>query len=153
MLFFPVEQGNLVLRRCRLVVDGLIGRPLDRLTQPLGLAAGELCLVAPFAGCRRRARRYAPFFGLRRSTEKIDQSLIRIPPITLLGAEAPRHDDDDAVGRHPPAGEQAQALNCPLVEARCTCGIEPKLDCRRDLVDVLSAGAAGASEEIGRAHV
>jgi hypothetical protein len=69
--------------------DNLIGRPLDRLTQPFGLPAGELCLVTPLAGCCRRARRNPSLFGLRRSTQEIDEPLIRIPAIALLGAETP----------------------------------------------------------------
>jgi|SRR6516162_8742420 len=100
------------------VADRSIDLPLDRLAQALGAAAGELCFATPFARCRRRACRDAPFAALGRPTNEIDQPFISVLAIALLRAESPRHDDDHAFGRHPSPGEPAQSRTRWFVEAR-----------------------------------
>jgi len=130
------------------VIDRLFDLLFDRLAQALGSAAGELRFAASFAGCRRRACWNAPFPGLGRSTNEVDQPLVSVLAIALLRPEAPRYDDENAIGGHPPPGEQAQSRTGRFIEARRLEGIEAELDRGGDLVDVLSAGAAGADENL-----
>src|SRR6516225_4813190 len=126
----------------------VVDRLFDRLAQALGSAAGELRFATSFARRRRRACWNAPFPGLGRSTNEVDQPPVSVLAIALLRPETPRHDDENAVGGHPPSGEQAQSGSRRFVEARRAEGIEAELDRGGDLVDVLSAGAAGANEDL-----
>src|ERR1700730_6136403 len=72
--------------------DGSLALLVDRVTQAFGSAAGELCFVPAFARCRGRTRRHAAFPRLGRSPDEINQSLVTIRPIALLGARTPSHD-------------------------------------------------------------
>jgi hypothetical protein len=130
------------------VIDRLFSLPFDRLAQPLGSAASELRFAAPFAGCRRRAGWNAAFPGLGCPTNEIDKPFISILTIALLCAETPSHDDENAIGGHPPSGEQTQSGTRRFVETRRVCRVEAKLDRGGDLVDVLSTGAAGPNEDL-----
>src|SRR5208282_2272155 len=130
------------------VVDRLFDLLFDRLAQPLGSAAGELTFTTAFAGSRCRACRDPALPRLSCSTNQIDQPFISVLAIALLRPETPRHDDENAINGHPPSGEQAQSGSRRFVEARRVEGIEAELDRGGDLVDVLSAGAAGANEDL-----
>src|ERR1700757_136565 len=120
----------------------------DRLAQPFGSAAGKLGLATAFAGCRCRACRDPALPGLSRPANQIDQPFKSVLAIAFLRPKAPRHDDENAVGGHPPSSQQAQSGSRRVVQARRAEGIEAELDCGGDLVDVLSARAAGANEDL-----
>jgi hypothetical protein len=120
----------------------------DRLAQPLGSAAGELGFATAVAGCRCRACRDPALPRLSRSSNQIDQPFKSVLAIAFLRPETPRHDDENAIGGHAPSGQQAQSGSRRVVEARRVEGIEAKLDGGGDLVDILSARAAGANEDL-----
>jgi len=120
----------------------------DRLAQPLGSGAGELGFATAVAGCRCRACRDPALPRLSRSANQIDQPFKGVLAIAFLRPETPRHDDENAIGGHPPPGEQTQSGSRRVVEVRRVEGIEAELDGGGDLVDVLSAGAAGANEDL-----
>ena len=69
------------------------------------------------------------------------ESLKGILPVALLTAELSGVDHQIAIGGHVAGGEPDQpVLNVGLERARGA-NVEPELDRRRDLVDVLAAGA------------
>ena len=120
----------------------------DRLAQPLGSAAGELGFATAVAGCRCRACRDPALPRLSSPANQINQPFKSVLAIAFLRPETPRHDDENAICGHSPSGEQAQSGSRRVVEARRVEGIEAELDGGGDLVDVLSAGAAGANEDL-----
>lgn len=130
------------------VIDRSFDLLFDRLAQALCAPAGELSFATAFAGCRCRACRDPALLRLSRTTNQIDQPFISVLAIALLRPKTPRHDDENAIGGHPPSGDQPQSGTRRFVEARRVEGIEAELDRGGDLVDVLSAGAAGANEDL-----
>ena len=76
----------------------------NRLAQPLGSAAGELGFATAVAGCRCRACRDPALPRLSRSSNQIDQPFKSVPAIAFPRPETPRHDDENAIGGHPPSG-------------------------------------------------
>src|SRR5215470_4936827 len=115
---------------------GSLALLVDRVTQALCSAAGELCFAPAFTRRRGRARRHAAFRGLDRPPNEIDQSLIRIRAIALLGAETPRHDDNSSVCRHAPPGERTQSRLHWCIKARRASRVKAQLNRCGDLVDV-----------------
>ena len=73
------------------------------------------------------------------------QPIKGIGPVHLLRPIATGIDDQDAIGSHAPAGKPVKALP-DRTGADGSGGIEAELNRRRDLVDVLSAGAGSPDE-------
>ena len=91
--------------------------PFGALAQLLGAAAGQLRRKAAGARGGGRTRRQARLSGRRRLPHEVDQPLIGVLPVALLGAETARRDDDHPLRRHAPSGEAAQPRARRFIEA------------------------------------
>src|SRR5512140_744763 len=80
------------------------------------------------------------------ASEKIDKPVDGVLAVLRLRAVAACVDDEHAVGSHPAAGDGPQAQLHLGRQRRRGGRVEPKLDGRRYLVDVLPAGTGGADE-------
>jgi hypothetical protein len=72
------------------------------------------------------------------------QAIQRVLAILFLGAVTAGIDDQDAFGGHAPPGQAFETPSDIRGQGRAVSGVEPQLDRRRGLVDVLSPGAVGA---------
>jgi hypothetical protein len=69
-------------------------------------------------------------------------------PVLLLGAEALRRDNEDAILRHAAAGELGEANRDVVRQRRRAAHVEAELHGARHLVDVLPARPGGAHEAL-----
>ena len=84
------------------------------------------------------------FGSMRACVDHFAEALERIALVVLLRAKALRADDDDVVVGEPPARQRAQSRAHAFGQRRPGFQIATQLYGARDLVDVLTAGAAGS---------
>src|SRR3989440_10848428 len=100
----------------------------------------EPALARPRRGRARLARRG----GDAGRADELDQALLRIAAVPLLGAVAARDDQDRALRGEPSTAQGAQPGLDATRERRTALEIEAQLRRGRHLVDVLAAGTGAA---------
>src|SRR5262245_4670921 len=117
-----------------------------------GRAAAFLLLSPHLGGARGR-----PLLPRRRGfggpSDQVQKPLAGVRAVPELAAEAPRADDDDAIGRHAAASEPGEPLAYRVRQRGGVTRVEPQLHRRRHLVDMLPARPRGRHEhllELGR---
>src|SRR3954447_14381312 len=102
-------------------------------------------LACALARPRRAARRRGRLGG---AADQVEEALLGVLAVALLGAVALGGDDQDAVAGQPAAGQLLEALAHGLGQARGAADVEAELDGGGELVDVLAAGAGAADEAL-----
>ncbi len=86
----------------------------------------------------------APFLNYCRTDDQLPQAFQSLLSVLLLTAALLRFDDDDAFPGEAAVSESQQPLFVKFRQGRCL-DIKAQMNGRRDLVDILSAGAARAN--------
>src|SRR3954451_528112 len=102
-------------------------------------------LACALARPRRAARRRGRLGG---APDQVEEALLGVLAVALLGAVALGGDDQDAIAGQAAAGEALQALAHGLGQAGRAADVEAELDGGGELVDVLAAGARAADEAL-----
>src|SRR5437588_7478501 len=107
--------------------------------QALHLPPPRFLPQPPLACALARPRRAARWRGwLGGAADQVEEALLGVLAVALLGAVALGGDDQDAVAGQAPAGEAREALADRLRQARRAADVEAELDGRGELVDVLA---------------
>src|SRR6185312_9122985 len=125
-------------------IDLVLRRPgaaqlLDPRAPGLGLEAPALRTQGRFGLVARPGR-------LGRATDEIDELLARLLAVALLGAVALGDDDEHALVGETPARQVLEPLTHGREQRGRMTDVETQLRRRRQLVDVLAAGAGRADE-------
>ena len=126
----------------------LILRGMNGLSRRLNFAALSFLLQTPFPLGHSRSCLYAALGSFGRPSNQCDQTVQRILTIALLGAKALGLDDDNALIGHPFSGQSGQPVTDITRQIGGFGRVEPELDGRGHLVDILPAGSRGTDEII-----
>ena len=118
--------------------------------QRLDLAAPPLGLEPPLLRGERRPGRAARLVAMGGALDQRGQPVARVLAVARLAGEALRENDDDAVLRRARARRDGSAARRRRRAGRRAARVEAQLDRRRNLVDVLPAGAGGAREGLAQ---
>ena len=142
------RRGGRVLRKLPVLGSGGKSDLRNRHAPPrlLELAPAAFRIEPAFLRFSGGPRFPAGRNGFRRFPDQCDQTNLRVLAVPLLRSEPPGLDDQHPCDAHPPPRQPDEALPHVIGQRPGIPDIEPELDRRRHLVDVLPPGPRGPTE-------